>query len=131
MAEPTSSGGFFSSLRRLGATALEMAQVRLELLSTEIEREKRRILQGLAWGAVAIVLLGMGLVLLCGFVILLFWDSYRLAAVGTLAAVFLLGSALLLRKALQLLHTPAGLFATSAVELRRDSAHLKNPSHDA
>ena len=69
------SEGLFSSLRQLLGAALETAHIRLELLGTELEFEKRRIFDGLVLGAVALLFLGLGLVLLCGTVVLLFWED--------------------------------------------------------
>lgn len=125
MSDPVQKSGLFVSLRRLLATALEIVQVRLELLGTEIELEKRRLFDGLLWGAVALLVLGLGLALLCGFVVLLFWDGYRVAAAGVMALVFLVASGLLMREARRRLHSPNGLISTSVSELKRDLAGLK------
>lgn len=117
--------GLFASLRQLLATALDIAQVRLQLLSTEIEFEKRRLLNGLLCGAFAIMILGVALALFCGFVILLFWDGYRLTAVGLLALLFLVAGVLLLREARQRLYQAQGLFHTSVAELKHDASELQ------
>jgi uncharacterized membrane protein YqjE len=127
MSDPVNESGLFASLRRLLATALEMAQVRLDLLGTEIELEKRRLFNGLLWGSIALMMLGMGLVLLCGFVILLFWEGYRLAATGGMTLLFLSGGATLLYKARQHLKQKAGIFNASMSELERDLSGLKAP----
>ncbi len=117
--------GLFASLRQLLATALEIAQVRLDLLSTEIEFEKRRLFDGLLWAAVALLVLGVSLTLLCGFVVLLFWEGYRLAAVGVLALLFLVAGLLLMREARQRLRHAGGLLHASVTELKRDAAELR------
>ena len=122
--------GLFFSLRQLAATALEIAQVRLELLSTESEFEKRRLFDGLLWSLAALLLLGLGLVLLCGFFILLLWDGYRLVTVGVLALLLLVTGVLLMREARQRLRNPAGLFSASLNELERDRAQLQTSSRD-
>ena len=124
MNDPVQESGLFASLRRLLATVHEMAQVRLELLGTEVELEKQRLFDGLLWGALALLVLGVGLVLLCGFVILLFWEGYRLAAVGVMALLFLAGGALLMREMRQRLRNPTGMFNASVAELKRDRAEL-------
>lgn len=127
MSEPVHESGLFASLRRLLATALEIAQVRLELLGTEVELEKQRLLRGLFWAALALMVLGVGLALLCGFVILLFWDGYRLHAVGVMALLFLVAGTLMMREARARLRNPTGLFKTSAAELEQDRAGLGAP----
>lgn len=124
MSEPVRGGGLFASLRQLLATTLEMAEVRLELLSSEIEEEKIRLVDGLLWAGLALMLLGIGVVLLCGFIVMLFWDGYRLAALGVLTLLFLGGGLLLLRTARERLRIPGGMFHSSVAELARDRAGL-------
>jgi uncharacterized membrane protein YqjE len=109
------------------ATAIEIAQVRLDLLSTELEIEKQRILAGLLFGVAALLVLGVGVVLACGFVILLLWDGYRLAAVGALALIFFGSGLWLMRSAQERLRSPGGLFATSVAELKRDQSGMAPP----
>lgn len=124
MSDPVSDSGLFASLRRFMATALEVVQVRLDLLGTEIEFEKRRLFEGVLWAAAALLVLGIGLVLLCGFVILLFWDGYRLAAIGVLALLFLAGGLALLFIARRHLRKKTSMFNFSLSELENDRAAL-------
>lgn len=127
MSDPVRQSGLFASLSLLLGTVLEIAQVRLDLVGTEVELEKRRIFDGLLWGAVALLVLGIGLVLLCGFIVLLFWDGYRLPAVGAMALLFLFSSAALIREARRRLRRANGMFAASLAELERDRAGLQSP----
>lgn len=129
MSDPVRDSGLFASLSRLLGTVLEIAQVRLDLLGTEAELEKRRLFDGLLWGAVALMVMGIGLVLLCGFIVLLFWDAYRLPAVGVMALLFLIASAGLARQSRQHLRKPNGMFEASRAELQRDRAGLQSPTH--
>jgi uncharacterized membrane protein YqjE len=132
MSEPVSPSGLLASLRRLLATALEMAQVRLELLGTELELEKQHIFDGLLRAALALVLLGVGLVLLCGFVVLLFWEDHRLTVIAIMGLMFLGAGAFLLRQARGCLHSAQGLFAASVAEIKRDRSDLQAAeSHEA
>jgi uncharacterized membrane protein YqjE len=118
------------SLQRMLGTALAMAQVRLELLGTELELEKRRILGALLLAAFALLLIGLGLVLLCGFVVLLFWDGYRLIATATMTVLFLTAGAFLLQQAKHRMRQNSHLFATSVTELAADQADLNAPRPD-
>lgn len=129
MSEPIRESGLLASARRLLATAIEIAQVRLELAGTEIELEKRRLFDGLLWGAVAVLTLGVGLVLMCGFVILLFWEGYRLAAVGVLTLLLLVASLASVREARRRLRSPGGMFSASLSELERDRAGFQASGH--
>lgn len=114
------SGGLLVSLRRLIATLLELAQVRLELLGTELEEQKQRILGGLVWAGLGVVLLGVGLALFAFLVALLVGEAYRLHALAVLTLAYLIGGAWALRHAGARLKTPPGLFAASAAELLQD-----------
>ena len=126
MGEPIKEGRLFESIRRLLATALELAQVRIDLLSTELELEKRRVFDGLLWAAIAVILLGVGLVMACSFVLLLFWDNYRLWAAGAMAFLLLAGGALLVRMARQRLRSVTGMLHLSLLELERDISDLRS-----
>jgi len=125
MSSPNNESGLFVSLRRFLDTALEMAQVRLDLFGTEVEFEKRRLFDGLLWGAIALLILGVGFVLFCGFIILLFWEGYRLAAVGVMALLFLSGGIFLIREARQRLCNSTGIFHASLAELKQDRTGLQ------
>lgn len=118
------ASGLMASLRRLLSTAFELAQVRLELIGTELEEQKLRILDALIWAAVGTVLLGVGLALLTICVVLLFWEGYRLQALCVLTLGFLAGGLFVLRQARSRLQTPAGAFATSAAEIAQDRTAL-------
>ena len=134
MQDSLRNSGLFASLSRLLATVLQTAQVRLELLGTEVELEKRRIFDGLLWGGIAIAVLALGLVLLCGFVILLLWDVYRLTAVGGMTVLFLLAGGLMLNHArvrLQNRSSTKGMFDASLAELKQDQSDLTSDSQVA
>lgn len=124
MSDSNRPPGLFASLKRLLATALEIAQVRLELLRTELALEKERLFDSLLWAAAAFLFLGIGTLLLCGFILLLFWEGYRLAALGGMAALFLGGSTYLFHKAKTSLNRPGGLFEATLSELAQDQHEL-------
>jgi uncharacterized membrane protein YqjE len=123
MTERQASAGLLASLRRLGATTLELARLRLELLGTEIERQKLSVLSALLWAALGSVCVALGLVLTSAVIVVLFWDSYRLQAIVGLPDL------LRRRRADGALcdrpdQTPSGAFAASREELARDRAAL-------
>lgn len=116
--------GLFASVRQLLATGVETLRVRLELLSTEVEQEKLRLFDAVLWAGLALLLLGMGLLFLCGLVVVLLWEQHRLLALGGLAVLFLGIGFWVLQQARARLHAPGGLFATSVAELERDRTEL-------
>lgn len=125
MAESNQGSGLLISFKRLCATVIEIGQVRLELVANELELEKKRLFEGLLWALAALLALGVGLVLLCGFIILLFWEGYRLPAIGVLVVIFLAAAALLFSQARQRLSHPQGIFSASVNELNKDRQALK------
>ena len=121
---PYYEGGLYAASRRLLATMLEMGQVRLALLGTELELEKRRFFDGLLWGGMALMVLGVGTALLCWFTVMLCAEGYRLTAVGILTLVFLLLGLLLLLTARQRLRGAGTTFDHSVAELQQDRMEL-------
>jgi uncharacterized membrane protein YqjE len=120
MSAAESPGGLFASLRQLLGTVLEMAQVRLQLFGNELEQEKLRVFDGLLLAGVGLMLLGVGTVLLCGFVVMLFAEGYRLAALAVLTVAFIAGGVLMMHAGGQRLSNPAGAFEGTLAELARD-----------
>ena len=120
-------GGLLHSIKHLAQTLLGAAQTRLEILATEIEEERVRLEQLLLYALAAAFCLGLGIVLCVALVVLYYWDTHRLAAVGILAAVFLgagvvLG--LILRSQAKSRPKP---FAITRSELAKDRAMLREP----
>ena len=121
----TPGSGRFNSLRRLFGTSLGIAQVRLQLLGTELEQEKLRLLDALVQAVVGLVMLALALVLAVGFVVLLFWEGYRLTAIGVLTLCFAGGGAWVLHRARNAARGPeGGPFALTLAELRSDHRSL-------
>lgn len=118
------AGGLFASLRQLLGTVLEIGQVRLALLGNDLEHQKLRIFDGLLRAALGLMLVTVGTVLLCGFIVLLFSEGYRLAALGLLTAGFLAAGVVLMRSGGQRLQSPHGMFDATLAELGQDRAAL-------
>ncbi len=119
--------GLFGSLRRLLASLLEIAQVRLDLLSTEFQREKLRIFDGLIWAALAQIFLGVGLLLLAGLLVALAPQHWRLLVLGLLALLSLGLGLWMVARARRQLSSPAGLLPATRAELARDLGAVRPP----
>lgn len=116
--------GLLASLRQVGDAGLQLLQVRLALLGNELEEQKLRLVQGLVLGLLGALLLLLAFVLLCGLVVVLFWDEHRVAALVVLTALFGAGGALLLRTADRTLRSAGQMFSATLQELSRDRAAL-------
>jgi uncharacterized membrane protein YqjE len=129
MANPAMSAGPASQLLRsavqLFGSVMTAAQTRAELLTTEVEEEIQRVARLLLLGFAAL-LAGILGVLVAGFVIVIvFWDTYRVAAALAVCGVFLVAAAacgVALRRELRA--RPRLLDATRT-ELARDVARLR------
>lgn len=112
--------GLLAALQRLGTHGLELLQLRLSLLGTELEAEKLRLTQALLRMLVVVLMLGVCLAMISVTVLLLCPEAWRWLAALLLAAGFGLGAWLLWRQVQAELSAPGGLFATSLAELQRD-----------
>jgi uncharacterized membrane protein YqjE len=127
---PTSRAGLFDSLRQLAGTALALAQVRLELLVSDLEIEKLRLVDAALRALLGALLVALGVVLLVGFVLLLLWDNYRLPALAVLTLLCLVGGGLMLQAAKRRLLQGEEMFAATRAELERDQAALRAPESE-
>jgi uncharacterized membrane protein YqjE len=117
-------GGLFASIARLLATAVGIAQTRLELLTTELQEEVHRVAEIMVYTVVALLAAGVGLFLLALVVIFVFWDTHRLAAsIAVTGTFFMIAvvAALVLRAKVRA--KPPMLDGTIA-ELKKDRAAL-------
>jgi len=123
--EPGHSEGLLDSLRNLASTFLAIVQTRIEIFASEIDEERTRLAQITLLAAVAAFCLGLAVILLVFFLVVLFWESDRLLAIGVLASAFAvagIAAGLGLRAAIS--KRPKFLSATLA-ELRKDGTRLE------
>jgi uncharacterized membrane protein YqjE len=111
---------FGAALGRIGATLVAMVHTRLELAAVEVQEEARRLLGYLVWSLLAVLLAAGAIMLAALFVILLFWDSYRLLAVGGMAGLFALAGYIIAMKVRASLAARPPLFEATRNELRND-----------
>jgi uncharacterized membrane protein YqjE len=122
------AGGLFESLKTLAGSLIGIIHTRLELLSTEIAEERAHLTALLVLGLVALFCLGVGVVLLVILIVVAFWESHRLAALGGLSGFFLLASAGLAWVAMHRARSKPRLFEASLAELSKDRQHLTSGS---
>ena len=117
-------GGLAEALRTMGATLAAIVRVRGALFGVELAEEVERRKRLLLLGALGIVFLHTALLLTTLFVTVLFWDSYRVAAVGTMAAIYLACGAAALARFRTLAASSPAPFAATRAEIDRDLADL-------
>jgi uncharacterized membrane protein YqjE len=97
-----------------------IAQTRLQLVSNELEEQGIRGLQMLALGAVALFCAATGILLLTAWIVIAFWEAYRLLTVGALALAYFAGCAWAMRALKNKAAERPKLFAATLAELQRD-----------
>lgn len=110
------------------ATAIAIGRTRLELLSVEVREEFQRTAELLAWGFVAVLAAGAGLVFAALAIILAFWETHRLLAASLVAGSFIGLAAvagLLVRARLR---AQTRFLQATLGELARDEAELRSRS---
>jgi len=110
---------------RIAATMVAMVGTRLELAAVEFQEDARRLLGYLAWTLLAVFLAAGAFLLVALFVIVLFWDDYRLQAIAGMAILFTAVAGLIAMKVKSGLNNQASLFSATLAELRNDVAYLR------
>lgn len=118
--------GSAARLRGLLADALELVQVRIELLTVETREGVSQLIALAVQAMLSVVLLSFGLIFFALFCTVLLWDSQRLLALGVFTALFLGVGGVLALLARQRFRRGLGLFRASLDELRRDQERLRS-----
>lgn len=121
----------FATVGRVAATLVAMVGTRLELAAVEFQEDARRLLGYLAWSLLAAFLAAGAVMLAALFVILLFWDTYRLQAVAAMAAVLAIGAGLIVMSVRSKLNAQTPLFAATLAELRNDIDYVRHAAAGA
>src|SRR5437867_12516895 len=119
------SEGLLDSLRNLARTFLAIVQTRIEIFASEIDEERARLARIAVLAAVTALCIALAVILLVFFLVVMFWDTDRLLAIGVLAGVFAVGglaACLGLRAAISQLPK---FLSTTLAELRKDRAKLE------
>jgi uncharacterized membrane protein YqjE len=116
---------FLAAAGRISATLVAMVGTRLELAAVEFQEDARRLLGHLAWTLLAVFLAAGALLLAALFVIAVFWDTYRLQAVGGMAVLFGALAGIIVLKVRASMNAEAPLLSATLAELRNDIDYLR------
>lgn len=122
--EGHASTGLLASVRTLGSTLIAALQTRLELLVAEVEDERIRLTRLWLLAMVALFLFALSVLTATLFVIVLFWDTHRLLAIGVLFLLFLLSGCAVAWHARKESRAKPRLLSTTLAELAKDREHL-------
>jgi uncharacterized membrane protein YqjE len=114
-----------ASLRHLAQTFVSILQTRIEIFASEIDEERARLARVVVLAVVAAFCLGLAVVLLVLFVVVVFWDSNRLLAIGVIAAVFALGALVALSALRSAVRERPKFLSATLAELHKDGKELE------
>lgn len=120
--------GLFASLRRMLATLIELAHVRLDLVGVELQLEVERATNALLYGFTAVLCAVIALVMLAVTVLIAFWDTHRLLAACCITGLFAFGAASMFIHLRHRARTRPRLFESTVEEMKQDVAALRNTS---
>lgn len=116
--------GLFASTRRLIAGGIELLQVRVALLANDLELGTLRFFDAVMLALAGLAAAAIGLVLLCGAILLAVKPEYRLLALALLALCLLGAGTWALWTARARLRLAGSAFEATRAELARDVAAL-------
>ena len=116
--------GLFSALKNLLGTLLAIGKTRAELLVTEVEEEKLRLMSLWAKAFSVAWLFALGIVMAICCIALLFWEQ-RVLVFGVAAGLFLFAGLLVFVSLRRQLAQPSKMFRASLAELDTDMAQLR------
>jgi uncharacterized membrane protein YqjE len=121
---PASRRGLRTAVAQLAQTLLGLGRTRFELAAVEFEEARARAAEHLILSLVAGLCFALAVLAASMLVVVLFWDTHRIAALCVLTIVYvLLGLVALWRIALQR-KTEKPAFAATLAELERDREWL-------
>lgn len=122
--------GLFVALRNMIATVVAVGKTRAELLVTELEEEKLRLMSLWSKAIGAAFMLAVGVIMAVFCLALAFWEQ-RVVLFAVFAALFIGGGLLLIGSLKRQAGQPSKLFRASLSELETDIAelrrHVRNP----
>ncbi len=131
MSEPGAApSGLSGALSRLAASAVDLVRTRAELAALEFDEARDLAKDRFALLVAGLVCLAIGTLGATAFVVVLFWDTYRLTALGLVTLAYLLvGAGALWRMSVRRRIDPKP-FAATLAELERDREWLGGQFRD-
>jgi uncharacterized membrane protein YqjE len=117
-------GGMSEALSRLAASAVDLLRTRVELATVDFDEARELAKDRLALLVGGVVCLAVGTLGASAFVVVYFWDTYRLAALGAVTLAYFVVGALALWRFSVRQRTDPTPFAATLAELERDRRWL-------
>ncbi|MCE3606275.1 phage holin family protein [Massilia sp. P8910] len=117
------------SVGRIGATLVAMVQTRLELAAVEVQEELQRFLGYVVLALASLILFGIAALLVVLLVVVIFWDSYRLQAIGAMAVLFGVAGGAIAMQVKRSFDARPRLLGATVAELNKDVNFIRNAGH--
>ena len=117
--------GLLQSLKNLAGSVLDTAQTRLALLSSELEEQRERLARIAVLAAICGFFLALAIVLATMFIVVLFWDTHRLLAIGVLGSLFLVAAVIAFAIMRAESENRPRLFGATIAEFSKDRERLQ------
>jgi uncharacterized membrane protein YqjE len=119
-----SGGGLRGALGAFGTSLLGLAHTRLELVAVEFDEVRERTVVRLTLLFTALLSFGFAVLVASALVVVVFWDSHRIAALCSVMIAYLLIGLVALWRLSVRSRTDAPPFAATMAEFERDRAWL-------
>ena len=119
-----SRGGILDSVKNLAATLITMVQTRLEIITTEYEEERERLLSLLIWTMITLFSAILAVVLATLLVVVYYWDSYRLLSIVVMLSIFTISALVAWRVMRNKSRNKPRLFTATIAVLTKDRMEL-------
>ena len=119
------AGGLLDAARRLGGSALSLANTRLALASLDLTEERDRLLRLAALAIAAATLLALALAAVTAWVVIETWDEHGPLALAGAAVVYAVAGAWCALRLRALAREAPPLLDTTMAELARDAQALR------
>jgi len=116
--------GLFSALKNMIATVIAIGKTRAELLVTELEEEKLRLMSLWSKAIGAAFLLAVGSIMAVFCLALAFWEQ-RVLVFAIFSVLFIGGGMYLIGSLKRQARQPSKMFRASLAELEQDMAELR------
>lgn len=116
--------GLLESLRNLAKTFVALVRTRLEIFASEFDEERTRLTRIIVLAVIVAFCLGLALVLLVLLIVVVFWDTNRLFAIGVIAGLFLIGALAALAALRSAVRERPRFLSATLAELHKDGKEL-------
>lgn len=117
--------GILASLQTLTSGIIESVHDRVALISTELQEEKFRLIQTFIWIAAAVFTAIMAVTFASLTIVFAFWESNRVAALGTLTGLYVAGVVALIVGFRRFLARQPRPFDATIRELKQDTECIR------